>query len=111
VRGNHETAGCATVRRNVWPAPTDSRSIRLGEAWIGKLYDLPATIDVKRRDIRGAWHAADDNTYLLEDTDFGRMAPSPRAAVIERLGAAMNRAVVLCGHSHRQSLTQIPGAR
>jgi diadenosine tetraphosphatase ApaH/serine/threonine PP2A family protein phosphatase len=37
------------------------------------------------------------------------MAPSPRAAVIERLGAAMDRAVVLCGHSHRQSLTQIPG--
>jgi Calcineurin-like phosphoesterase superfamily domain len=46
---------------------------------------------------------------LLEDTDSGRMAPSPRAAVIERLGSAMNRAVVLCGHSHHQSLTQIPG--
>ena len=36
------------------------------------------------------------------------MAPSPRSAVIERLGTAINRAVVLCGHSHRQSLTQIP---
>ena len=43
------------------------------------------------------------------NTESGCMAPSPRAAIIERLGDAMTRAVVLCGHSHRQSLTQIPG--
>ena len=81
----------------------------LGEAWISKLYDLPATIDVNAEVHAVHGTPTDDDTYLLEDTDLGRMTPSPRAAVIERLGAAMNRAVVLCGHSHRQSLTQIPG--
>jgi predicted phosphodiesterase len=81
----------------------------LGEDWVRKLYELPATIDVN--DDVHAVHGTptDDNTYLLEDTESGRMAPSPRAAIIERLGDAMTRAVVLCGHSHRQSLTQIPG--
>ena len=29
-------------------------------------------------------------------------ARSPRAAVIERLGAAMNRAAVLCDHRRRE---------
>jgi predicted phosphodiesterase len=81
----------------------------LGEDWIAKLYDLPTTIDVNDDVYAVHGTPTDDNTYLLEDTDSGRMAPSPRAAVIERLGSAMNRAVVLCGHSHRQSLTQIPG--
>jgi putative phosphoesterase len=82
---------------------------QIGEAWIEKLYNLPATIDVNAEIYAVHGTPTDDNIYLLEDTDTGRMAPSPRAAVIERLGAAMNRAVVLCGHSHRQSLTQIPG--
>jgi hypothetical protein len=36
-------------------------------------------------------------------------ARSPRAAVIERLGAAMNRAAVLCDHRRRESLG--PNAR
>jgi predicted phosphodiesterase len=81
----------------------------LSESWIGKLYGLPTTIDVNSDVYAVHGTPTDDEAYLLEDTDSGRMAPSPRAAVIERLGAAMNRAVVLCGHSHRQSVTQIPG--
>ena len=67
------------------------------------------TIDVNTEVYAVHGTPTDDETYLLEDTDSGRMTPSPRAAVIERLGEAMNRAVVLCGHSHRQSVTQIPG--
>ena len=38
-----------------------------------------------------------------------RKARSPRAAVIERSGAAMNRAAVLCDHRRRESLG--PNAR
>jgi len=81
----------------------------LGDIWIRRLHDLPATIDVNGDVFAVHGTPTDDETYLLEDTDTGRMCPSPRAAVIERLGAAMAREVVLCGHSHRQSLTQIPG--
>lgn len=79
-----------------------------GEVWIGKLYDLPATIDVTAEVCAVHGTPTDDNTYLLADTEPGHMAPSPRAAVIERLGAAINRTVVLCGHSHRQSLSEPP---
>jgi len=50
---------------------------QLGEAWIGKLYDLPATIDVNAEIYAVHGTPADDNTYLLEDTDSGRMAPRP----------------------------------
>ena len=39
-----------------------------------------------------------------------RKARSPRAAVIERSGAAMNRAAVLCDHRRREFfLAQMPG--
>jgi predicted phosphodiesterase len=115
-----ETRGIASVRGNhdrwLSDRPMDRLAgsdrfahASLGEEWIGKLYNLPATIDVNSDVYAVHGTPTDDNVYLLEDTDSGRMAPSPRAAVIERLGAAMNRTVVLCGHSHRQSLTQIPG--
>jgi predicted phosphodiesterase len=81
----------------------------LSNSWIQKLYDMPATIDVNGDVYAVHGTPTDDETYLLEETGSGRMSPAPREVVIERLGFAMNRAVVLCGHSHRQSLTQIPG--
>jgi predicted phosphodiesterase len=108
VRGNHDR--WLRERPVEQLAGSDRFALAsLGEDWVGKLYDLPTTIDVNDDIYAVHGTPTDDNTYLLEDTDSGRMAPSPRAAVIERFGAAMNRAVVLCGHSHRQSLTQIPG--
>ena len=108
VRGNHDRfLRDHPVERL---GPSDRYALAaLGEAWVQKLYDLPTTIDVDADIYAIHGTPTDDNTYLLEDTDSGRMAPSPRSAVIERLGAAMSRAVVLCGHSHRQSVTQIPG--
>jgi predicted phosphodiesterase len=81
----------------------------LSEAWIQTLFDLPATIEVSAEVLAVHGTPTDDNTYLLEDTDSGRMAPSPRADVMARMGDAMGREVVLCGHSHRQSVTQLPG--
>ncbi len=36
------------------------------------------------------------------------MIPAGRRLLAERLGNAVGRAVVLCGHSHRQSVTQFP---
>ena len=51
----------------------------------------------------------DDSTYLTEESYDHRMIPAGRDLVRERLGEAISRKIVLCGHSHRQSVTQVPG--
>src|SRR5581483_11431364 len=51
----------------------------------------------------------DDCTCLLEETlEDGRFVPARRDLVRERLQNATNARVVLCGHSHRQSLIEGP---
>jgi predicted phosphodiesterase len=80
VRGNHDRWLCDRPVERL----AGSDRFALGEDWVRKLYELPATIDVN--DDAYAVHGTptDDNTYLLEDTASGRMAPSPRAAIIGR---------------------------
>jgi predicted phosphodiesterase len=47
---------------------------------------------------------------LLEETlDDGRFVPARRDVLKSRLGSAAAASVVLCGHSHRQSMTLGPG--
>jgi predicted phosphodiesterase len=76
VRGNHD--------RWLSDRPVErlagSDRFALGEDWVRKLYELPATIDVNDDVYAVHGTPTDDNTYLLEDTESGRMAPSPRAA-------------------------------
>ena len=50
----------------------------LGADWIDKLYNLPTTIDVNADVYAVHGTPTDDETYLLEDTDSGRMAPARR---------------------------------
>ena len=108
VRGNHDRFLRDHPDERLGASDRYAKAV-LGESWIQRLYDLPKTIDVDSEVYAIHGTPTDDATYLLEDTDSGRMAPSSRETVIARLGAAMNRTVVLCGHSHRQSMTQIPG--
>jgi putative phosphoesterase len=68
-------------------------------AW---LHALPATVEF------GSVFAChgrpdDDNAYLLENVEGGRLALARRAEIAERVGAVSSR-IVLCAHSH------IPGA-
>ena len=108
VRGNHDRFLRERPFQRLGPSDRFAYEA-LGAVWIQKLHDLPTDIDVNGDIFAIHGTPTDDETYLLEDTDSGRMSPSPRAVVLERLGLAMNRAVVLCGHSHRQALVQIPG--
>jgi predicted phosphodiesterase len=108
VRGNHDRF--LTDRPVERLGPPDRYALaELGPDWVRRLFDLPTTIDVSDEVLAVHGTPSDDNTYLLEDTDSGRMSPSPRSVVIQRLGDAMGKPVVLCGHSHRQAVVQIPG--
>lgn len=108
VRGNHDRF--LTDRAAERLGPPDRFALgELGADWVRRLFELPTTIEISAEVLAVHGTPTDDNTYLLEDTDSGRMGPSPRAAVVERLAGAMDRNVVLCGHSHRQAVVQIPG--
>jgi diadenosine tetraphosphatase ApaH/serine/threonine PP2A family protein phosphatase len=73
------------------------------------LHALPPTLDISDEVLAVHGTPFSDTTYLLEQPVEGRLAPAPRALVADRLGEAARRAVVLCGHSHRQAVVQGPG--
>ncbi|MSP02666.1 MAG: metallophosphoesterase [Acetobacteraceae bacterium] len=108
VRGNHD--------RYLLGQPLEQQPVvdrfahaALTEAQRQALFDLPVTIDLDGDVLAVHGTPTDDSTYLTEEILGGRMVPAPRALLTGRLGAAFGRSVVLCGHSHRQSLTQVPG--
>ncbi|TSD84704.1 metallophosphoesterase family protein [Mycobacterium sp. KBS0706] len=109
VRGNHD--------RWVWedrdePLTTSDGYARhaldaAGRAWLGALpmqLELPGGIT--------AFHARpdDDNAYLLEDIEAGRLVRAPADAIAARL-AGVSARVVLCGHSHLPWLLRLPDGR
>ncbi len=108
VRGNHDRY---LNGRPLDRQPLVDRFVHplLTEAQRQALFDLPATINLDGNVLAVHGTPANDSTYLTEEPLSGRLAPAPRELLIERLGAAMGRAVVLCGHSHRQSVTQVAG--
>jgi predicted phosphodiesterase len=108
VRGNHDR----WVReREVSALPPAGRFAHaaLDEAQRSALHALPATIDLGEGVLAVHGTPSDDSEYLTEETLEGRMVPARREVMRARLGAATERALVLCGHSHRQSVTQVPG--
>ena len=108
VRGNHDRyLNDRPLDRQ--PAVDRFAHPTLTETQRQELFDLPATIDLEGNVLAVHGTPGSDSTYLTEEVLSGRMAPASRELLTERLGAAMNRAVVLCGHSHRQSVTQVAG--
>ena len=106
VRGNHDRYLRSRPAERL-PAADKFALAALHPAQVQALFDLPLTIDLGDGVLAVHGTPTADDTYLTEETLSGRMAPASRDAVVQRLGAAMNRAVVLCGHSHRQSVTQV----
>jgi predicted phosphodiesterase len=108
VRGNHD--------RWMWDSETDNlpEADRFARAALSieqrrALHALPPTINMGEDILAVHGTPTDDCTFLIEETYLDRMIPAARDTIRDRLGAAMSRAVVLCGHSHRQSITQLPG--
>ncbi len=109
VRGNHD--------RRVGEDPVASLGLSDGyaygaldasqRAW---LRDLPTRFDLG--DGMAAFHArpGDDEAYLLEDVEGGRMVSAPRESIAERLGG-IGGAIMLCGHSHLPRALRLPDGR
>ena len=108
VRGNHDRWLYDRAPADLPPADRFAVTA-LSDADRRALFDLPAMLEVSAEVLAVHGTPASDSTYLTEEMLNERMVPAGRALIAERLGVAMARAVVLCGHSHRQSVTQVPG--
>jgi predicted phosphodiesterase len=74
------------------------------------LHDLPARINLGDGILACHGTPNDDSTFLLEELlDDGRLVPARRDILKTRLEGATAARVVLCGHSHRQSVIHGPG--
>jgi predicted phosphodiesterase len=108
VRGNHdrwmldgETNDLAETDRFVRAVLSDEQR--------HALHALPPTIEIRDDILAVHGTPTDDCTFLTEEVYHHRIIPVAREVIRDRLGAATSRAAVLCGHSHRQSVTQMPG--
>lgn len=108
VRGNHDRWLYDRAPERLPPVDRFALT-QLSAAELLELYELPATIELSAEVLGVHGTPGDDSTYLTEETVNNRMIPAMSALISERLGGEMRRAVVLCGHSHRQSVTQVPG--
>jgi predicted phosphodiesterase len=102
VRGNHDRWVTE------WPLEkhyaSDAFAFRaLSSAQLAWLRGLPASLELGDGILACHGRPEDDNAYLLEDIDGGRLVVAPNAHVLERVRSVAAR-FVLCGHSH------IPGA-
>jgi len=102
VRGNHDRWVTD------WPPqkhyPSDAFASRaLDPAQLTWLGSLPPTRDLGGDIFACHGRPDDDNAYLLEDVDGGRLVPARRTQVADRVRAVAAR-FVLCAHSH------MPGA-
>ena len=108
VRGNHDRWLFDRTDDRLPPVDIFARG-KVSDAQRKAMFDLPATIDLDADVLAVHGTPADDTTYLTEEILNSRMVPAGRDLIAERLGAARTRALILCGHSHRQSVTQVPG--
>jgi len=109
VRGNHDRWVEELPDADLSPAGTFTRAALLPEQRRA-LHGLPPRIEVADGILAVHGTPDDDSTCLLEETlDDGRFVPARRDILKARLGSAATARVVLCGHSHRQSLTLGPG--
>jgi predicted phosphodiesterase len=107
VRGNHDRQ-VATLRPEAM-IPSDSFAYgQLSPERRAGLGELPMT-QIPTPGVL-AFHATPlrDDAYLLDEIHAGRLVRSSPPGIQARLGTVAAR-VVLCGHSHRPDVVQLPG--
>jgi predicted phosphodiesterase len=72
--------------------------------WLG---ELPATLRLDQGILAVHGCPDDDNRYLLEDIEEGRLVRAPADAIAQRL-SGRDATLVLCGHSHQQHMVRLP---
>ena len=74
------------------------------------LMELPATLEPAPGVLAVHGTPSSDVQNLIEEVVAERLRPAPMAVLRERLGdQGMAARVVLCGHSHRTGMVQVPG--
>ena len=108
VRGNHDRWLLDRDEASLPPADRFARAALTPEQRRAQ-HAMPASIELAEGILAVHGTPSDDSAFLTEEIHQDRLIPASRHQVRERLGAAISSAIVLCGHSHRQSLTQMPG--
>jgi predicted phosphodiesterase len=109
IRGNHD--------RQVGEAPAERQRGQDAIAFNGTtpeqrawLRDLPRHLHLAGGILACHGSPDSDTQNLLEEARGGLFVPSPLADIRARLGeAGLAAKVVLCGHSHRYEVMQVPG--
>ena len=106
VRGNCDRSVATLALSDMTPLQSYTAG-QLEEAqrrWLG---NLPATVRLDQGILAVHGRPDDDNRYLLEDMEQGRLVRAPVDAIAQRLGGT-GAALVLCGHSHQQHMVRLP---
>jgi len=106
VRGNCDRSVATLALADMGPLQryTVGQLEEAQRRWLG---DLPATLRLHRGILAVHGCPDDDNRYLLEDVEQGRLVRAPTDAIAQRLGRT-DAALVLCGHSHQQHMVRLP---
>lgn len=105
VRGNHDRWVAEWSPERLGATDRFTRG-RLNDAECAWLKALPPTVDLGAGTLAVHGTPDDDNAYLLETVEGGRLVDAGEPAVRARLGRAGLR-LVLCAHSHRPGLLRL----
>ncbi|WP_315711697.1 MULTISPECIES: metallophosphoesterase family protein [unclassified Bradyrhizobium] len=108
VRGNHDRWIEELPEEKLSPAGRFAQAALTAEQR-RVLHDLPARIALEHGILAVHGTPDDDCALLLEEMlDDGRYVPARRDVLISRLTNIGGATLVLCGHSHRQAVVQVP---
>jgi len=106
VRGNHDRWVATFALADLSPSDRYTYG-ELDEAERRWLRDLPPTVKLAPDILAVHGVPGDDNRYLFEDIEQGRLVRAPADTIVQRLGGT-GAALVLCGHSHQQHMVRLP---
>jgi len=106
VRGNHDRWVATFALADLSPSDRYTYG-ELNEAQRRWLRHLPPTVKLDPDIFSVHGVPDDDNRYLLEDIEQGRLVRAPADTIAHRL-ARTGAALVLCGHSHQQHMVRLP---
>jgi predicted phosphodiesterase len=107
VRGNTDRSVATLALADMTPLQRYTVD-QLDEAqrrWLG---NLSATLRLDQSILAVHGCPDDDNRYLLEDVEHGRLVRASVETIARRLGST-DAVLVLCGHSHQQHMVRLPG--
>jgi predicted phosphodiesterase len=106
VRGNHDRWVATFAAADLGPSDryTLGQLDETQRRWLG---GLPPTLRLDPGILAVHGRPDDDNSYLLEDIEQGRLVRASAATIAQRLGRT-DAMLVLCGHSHQQHMVRLP---